>query len=72
MGYDKRQAIKGNYRIAEKTFFTLALLLGSVGIYFAMQKPINHKKSKLKFKIGIPLLIGANIVTVFSIIKYYQ
>lgn len=67
MSYDKRQAIKGNYRITEKTFFALALLLGSLGIYGAMQKPINHKKSKLKFKIGIPLLIGVNIATVFLI-----
>ncbi len=56
VGIDKRKAINGMYRIPESTIFLFAFLGGSVGVFIGMKK-FHHKTKKLKFKIGIPLII---------------
>lgn len=68
MLYDKKMAIKGNYRVSEKTLFTLALILGGIGIYSGMYI-FRHKTKHLKFTVGIPILLILNVITVCYIIK---
>lgn len=70
MWYDKMKAIKNGNRIAESTLFFIALFFGAIGIYLGMQSPIKHKSAKPKFKIGIPIMIGINLVTGYYIFKF--
>ena len=69
MFYDKRQAIKNEYRVSEKTLFTLAFLLGGFGIYFGMIL-FRHKTKHIAFKIFIPIIICINIsILIYIILK---
>lgn len=54
-GIDKKRAVKGRWRVPEKTLFTLAILGGSLGAYLGMKK-WRHKTMKHKFRWGIPLI----------------
>lgn len=71
MWYDKIQSKNKGNRIAENTLFLIAFIGGALGIYLGMKAPVNHKSAKLKFKIGIPLLIIVNAVVVYFVIKYF-
>ena len=51
-GIDKYKAIHQNYRISEKALFMIALN----GAYVAMYL-FHHKTRKLKFKLGMPVII---------------
>lgn len=66
--HDKNKAQKGQWRISEKSFFMLALMGGSLGVYYGM-KVFRHKTRHLSFKYGMPLLIVINMVF-FGIIFY--
>ncbi len=63
---DKRRAIKGLWRISEKTFFLLALFGGGVGLYITM-RAIHHKTNHKRFMIGIPIIIILQIVVIVYI-----
>ena len=69
MYYDKQLAIKGKYRISEKTLFTVALFLGGIGIYLGMYT-FRHKTKHLKFTVGIPILIILNIISAVYIMQF--
>lgn len=56
MGIDKRKAIKGKWRIPEKTLFLLALIGGSIGGIAGMQV-FRHKTKHLRFKLGFPAIL---------------
>ncbi|RDW21606.1 DUF1294 domain-containing protein [Oceanobacillus chungangensis] len=60
MRVDKQKAIKGQYRIPERTFWLLALLGGAIGAYSGM-KLFRHKTKHRSFTIGMPILIIINI-----------
>ena len=62
MGYDKRMALQGFFRIPEKLFLGLALIGGAAGIYVGM-KTFRHKTKKLAFFFGIPSLMVVHIAT---------
>lgn len=64
MDYDKKLAISGRRRISEKTIFTLAIMLGSIGIYAGMYK-FRHKTKHMKFVILIPIIIAINCVSTY-------
>ena len=53
---DKRSAIKGKQRVPERVLMLLAALGGAVGIMSGMIV-WKHKLSKVKFRIGTPLLL---------------
>lgn len=55
-GEDKRRAAKHLWRIPEHTLFVLALLGGSVGALAGMYV-FRHKTRKMKFRMGIPLIV---------------
>lgn len=69
MKLDKYYAIKGKYRISEKTFFIIAAMLGSVGVYIGMYT-FRHKTKHLNFTVMVPVLFILNIITVYAIFKY--
>lgn len=56
MGADKRKAIRGDYRIPERTLFLLSFIGGSLGAYTGMYC-FRHKTRHKKFVIGMPLIL---------------
>lgn len=58
---DKIHAIKKLRRVPEAVLFTVALIGGSLGIFLGMYT-CRHKTRHLKFVIGIPLILIAQIV----------
>ena len=59
-GADKLNARKGKMRIREITLLTVAFLLGGTGAMFGMVL-FNHKTSKMKFRVFVPLAVVLNI-----------
>lgn len=68
---DKKKAKNGKflYRTSEKTLFTYALFLGSLGIYAGMYK-FRHKTKHKKFTIGIPIMFFINLLTIYYLNIY--
>lgn len=56
MGMDKHRARKGQWRIAEKWFFLVALLGGTPGAILGMYA-FRHKTRHWYFKWGLPALL---------------
>ena len=61
---DKAYAKKNLWRIPEATLMTAAALGGSLGSLIGMYT-LHHKTKHLKFALGIPLILIAQIVLVF-------
>ena len=61
MAVDKRKAADGKWRIAEKTFFIVSLLGGSLGSWAGMYV-FRHKTKHWYFVVFIPLILAAQIV----------
>ena len=57
MGLDKWKAKHKKWRIAEKTFFLVSILGGSLGTWAGMYV-FRHKTRHWYFVIGMPLIIG--------------
>ncbi|GKV69601.1 hypothetical protein NCCP2716_20990 [Sporosarcina sp. NCCP-2716] len=55
MGYDKRQAVRREWRVPERQLWLLALAGGGIGAYFGMQT-FRHKTRHTAFRIGFLLL----------------
>lgn len=68
MGYDKAKAKKGNWRVPERNFFVISLLGGALGVYAGM-KTFRHKTKHDSFVIGIPLLLGINLMSAYFIFR---
>lgn len=67
---DKRKAVKGSWRIPEKTLLIVALLGGSIGTMAGMYW-FRHKTKKLKFTLGFPtILITEIILIIYFLINY--
>ena len=60
---DKRKAQKGSWRIPEKTLFIITLLGGGIGTILGMYV-FRHKTKKLKFTIGLPVILISEIVAI--------
>lgn len=54
---DKHRARRHQWRIAEHTLLTLAILGGSIGAAFAMLW-LHHKTRHPKFRFGVPLCLA--------------
>ena len=61
-------AIKGKRRISEKALLILSALGGGVAMLLTMYI-IRHKTRHLKFMLGIPLIIAAQITILLFILK---
>ncbi|RID86418.1 DUF1294 domain-containing protein [Peribacillus asahii] len=56
MGIDKKKARNGEYRISERTLWTVAVIGGGTGAYLGM-KQFRHKTKHTSFKWGLPVLM---------------
>lgn len=55
MGFDKRRARQGGWRIPERTLWTIALFGGGIGMYLGMQL-FRHKTRHTSFRVGFLML----------------
>ena len=65
---DKRKAQKNLWRIPESTLFLIAAIGGSIGSIAGMYK-FRHKTKHLKFTLGVPAILIAQIATAFLLVK---
>ena len=63
MWLDKRKAIKGSWRIPEKTLFIITALGGGIGTIAGMYT-FRHKTQKIQFVIGFPVITILEIVAI--------
>lgn len=68
-GIDKLLAKSHKNRISEATLLVCALFGGGVGAMFGMVL-FNHKTSKMKFRILVPLIIVAEVVGMYWLKRY--
>lgn len=72
MGVDKSRAKKGQWRIPESQFMTLAFIGGAIGSFLGM-RTFRHKTKHIKFLVFVPIAIICNFATLyflyFKIIK---
>ncbi|MBE5913130.1 MAG: DUF1294 domain-containing protein [Pseudobutyrivibrio ruminis] len=61
MGIDKAKAIKGAWRIPEKTLFLVSLIGGSIGTWAGMYL-FHHKTKHWYFVIGMPAILIIQLV----------
>ena len=70
MYWDKRKAKYGQWRTPEKTLLIIAALGGSIGTIAGMYI-FRHKTQKLKFILGFPTILIAEVVMItYFLIKY--
>ena len=69
MFLDKKKAERGAWRIPEKTLFLATLLGGGIGTISGMYV-FRHKTKKLKFTLGLPVILILEIVLVIYLINY--
>ena len=67
MGIDKKKKKKGYWRTPEGTLMTICLIGGGIGTIAGMYT-FRHKTKKLKFTIGMPTILIAEIVLVFYLL----
>lgn len=63
MWSDKRRAKWGKWRIPEQTLFIVTALGGGIGTIAGMYT-FRHKTKKLKFTIGLPVLVILEIILI--------
>ena len=64
---DKWKARKNRWRIPESTLMAVALLGGSIGSLIGMYT-VRHKTQHIKFTVGIPLILVAQIFAAIFLI----
>ena len=64
---DKWKAKKNAWRIPEATLLTVAALGGSLGATIGMNL-FRHKTRKLKFSLGLPLMLIGHIVLLYFLL----
>ena len=60
---DKQKAKKGTWWIPEATLFWLAAFGGSAAMYLTMHL-IRHKTRHIQFMLGIPIIMGFQLVLI--------
>ncbi|MBQ4517664.1 MAG: DUF1294 domain-containing protein [Clostridia bacterium] len=68
-GFDKLRAKRGGRRVREASLLLCAFLFGGVGAMFGMVL-FNHKTSKMKFRLLVPLAVVVSILTVSWLFIY--
>ena len=69
-GIDKIKAKRGARRISEATLVLIAFLFGGIGAMFGMVL-FNHKTSKIKFRLLIPLAVVFSIALNSLLVEYF-
>ncbi|WP_413363058.1 DUF1294 domain-containing protein [Lysinibacillus sp. 3P01SB] len=65
---DKQKAIKKEWRIAEKTLFTLAITGGAIGGVLGMYL-FRHKTKHNAFAFGFPLLAAIQVYIIVKLVS---
>ncbi|MDR1691919.1 MAG: DUF1294 domain-containing protein [Oscillospiraceae bacterium] len=65
--FDKRAAKRGARRVPERTLLLVSAVGGSVAMYVTMRL-IRHKTKHLKFMLGIPLIIAAQVAVAVLVV----
>ncbi|MBE5848900.1 MAG: DUF1294 domain-containing protein [Lachnospiraceae bacterium] len=66
-GIDKSKARRNKWRIPEATLFLFAIFGGSIGCLIGMQV-FRHKTQKSTFYIGIPVILGIQLLVIAYLI----
>lgn len=66
---DKRRAIRGSWRISERTLFLVAIFGGSLGSILGMWL-FHHKTRHWYFVVGMPLIMLIQIAVGFMLTKF--
>lgn len=70
MGIDKLKAKKDWWRIPEGTLMMICLLGGGIGTIAGMYT-FRHKTKKLKFTVGMPTILIAEVaLIIYVVVKY--
>lgn len=64
---DKKKAMYYKWRIPEKTIILITILGGGIGTIAGMYK-FRHKTKKIKFTLGLPTILIAEIIIIAYII----
>ena len=67
-GLDKRKAIRGEWRIPEKTLLLVAAAGGGIGAFLGMQI-FRHKTRHMQFVILVPLCIIVHLLIWFWFLR---
>ncbi|MBQ7504136.1 MAG: DUF1294 domain-containing protein [Ruminococcus sp.] len=68
---DKYKAIHHKWRVSESALLIISALGGGVAMYTTMLI-IRHKTQKLKFMLGIPLIIVLELIIVLLVLNYVR
>ena len=68
-GIDKWKSKQSGWRISEASLLMLAIIGGSIGALLGMNV-WHHKTRHKKFRFGLPLILFAQILLIFLILKY--
>lgn len=68
-GIDKSRARRSRWRISEGSLFSLAIFGGSLGALLGMYV-FRHKTQKLKFKVGMPLILFIQLAVLAVILIF--
>ncbi len=68
MHADKKKAIRGQWRIPERTLLGICLIGGSLGGLLGMRL-FRHKTKHLRFSVGIPLMLCGHILLLIFLIS---
>lgn len=71
MGMDKHWARRGKRRVRERTLFAAALCWGALGVWVGMVC-FRHKTKHVTFKLGMPMLLTANWISLIYILTECQ
>ena len=71
MGFDKHQARRGKWRVRERTLFAGAFCWGALGVWVGMIY-FRHKTKHLSFKLGIPVLLIVNWISLIYIMRGWR
>ena len=65
MGIDKRKAKRQQWRIPERTFWSLAIMGSALGVIIGM-KVFRHKTKHRSFVIGMPMILVIHIILILT------
>lgn len=67
MGTDKRRAVRGTWRISERTLLLACLPFSAAGGLVGMHV-FRHKTRKLKFSLGVPAMLIAQAAVLIAVL----
>ena len=68
---DKRKAQKNLWRIPERILLSIAICGGSIGTFLGMNT-FRHKTKKLKFSLGLPVILALQVLLSVFILIWTQ